>query len=57
MPLAGRPLEYRETITMGRETCADGFVRLRLHKGLLLWTWIGDDGEVRAAATLKREVR
>ena len=57
VPLAGRPLEYRETITMGRETCADGFVRLRLHKGLLLWTWTDADGEVRAAATLKREAR
>lgn len=57
VPIAGRPLEYRETITMGRETCADGFVRLRLHKGLLLWTWTDADGEVRAAATLKRERR
>lgn len=56
VPIAGRLLEYRETITMGRDKCADGFVQLRLRRGLLLWTWKDDKGEIRAAATLKRDV-
>ncbi len=57
VPLAGKPLEYRETITMGRETCDDGYVQLRLRKGLLLWSWTTRNGEVRAAATLKRDAK
>ena len=54
VPIAGRLLEYRETITQGREKCDDGIVQLRLRRGLLLWTWKDDQGEVRAAATLRR---
>lgn len=56
VPIAGRLLEYRETITQGREKCSDGIVQLRLRRGMLLWTWKDDSGEVRAAATLHRSV-
>lgn len=57
VPIAGRLLEYRETITEGREKCSDGFIQLRLRRGMLLWTWKDDQGEVRAAATLRRSVK
>ena len=54
-PIAGRLLEFRETITKGRDACADGIFRLRLHRGMLLWSWKDDDkSEFRAAATLRR---
>lgn len=54
-PIAGRLLEFSETITKGRDACADGIFRLRLHRGMLLWSWKDDDNsEFRAAATLRR---
>ena len=54
-PIAGRLLEFRETITKGRDACADGIFKLRLHRGMLLWSWKDDDkSEFRAAATLRR---
>lgn len=55
VPIAGKLLEYREKITMGHEKCSDGVVQLRLRRGLLLWSWKDENGEVRAAATLRRD--
>ena len=51
----GGHLRYRETITTGREICADGDVRIVVHGAEMTWLWFNELGEVQAEARLSRQ--
>ena len=51
----GGHLRYRETITTGRENCADGDVRIVVHGGEMTWFWFNEFGEAQAEARLTRQ--
>ncbi|MEM7056784.1 MAG: hypothetical protein AAF557_04295 [Pseudomonadota bacterium] len=50
----GSKLVFKETITKGRDICADGTVEITPEGSGLNWTWINEWNEVQATAVLRR---
>ena len=50
----GTELRFRETITAGRDVCADGDIHITLDGAEMIWIWINEYKEIQARARLSR---